>query len=208
VAPSPSVDGDPDLLEGAQSRPGLSASARWVIVVSVAVAAGGLVGYALGHHQAATSAGHRQVTATAVGRPRLLGRPDTGPPFVQTGATCSAQHGRQLQLGIEVQNQAPSVVHITAVASRAPLPGLRPTTTRVGTCGQAHGSPPSADPSAVPGGGATWVTATVEVLVRCPGPDPLQFVVHYGQGTHAGTERLAGFVDLGNVPYSGCAHRS
>jgi hypothetical protein len=30
-------------------------------------------------------------------------------------------------------------------------------------------------------------------------------VIHYGQGERTGVADLAGFVDLSNVPYSGCA---
>jgi hypothetical protein len=110
-----------------------------------------------------------------------------------------------LQLGIQVKNQTSTIVHITGVGTREPIGGLRPLTSRVGACGQASGLPVSYDPSAVPPGAATWLTATMQVLVRCPAPDPVQFVVHYQRGDRQRADPVGGFVDLGHVPYTGCA---
>src|SRR6202042_3795204 len=105
-----------------------------------------------------------------------------GPPFAQTGATCSVQHGRRLQLGIQIENQSASIVRVTGVRPREPLPGLRPLATRLGTCGQIKGTPVSVDPTAVPAGTATWLTVTVQVLIKCPAADPVQFRVDYRRG--------------------------
>jgi hypothetical protein len=108
-------------------------------------------------------------------------------------------------LGIQIQNQTASTVHLTGVGTREPLHGVHPLVTRVEACGENTGQPVSSDPSAVPTGAATWLTATVQVLVRCPAPYPVQFIVHYGQGDGAGVETFPGFVDLARVPYTGCA---
>jgi hypothetical protein len=184
---------------------------RWGFGVTAATLVGLLVGYALGHHRAPntpnTPSTPVQSTAPATSAtPRESSAPVIGPAFFQTGTTCSVQHGHRLQLGIQIENQTSSTAHITKVVTIEPLPGLRQITARVGTCGQDRGTQASSDPAAVPSGAATWVTVTVQVLVRCPGPDPVQFVVHYGQGERTEGEKLAGFVDLGYVPYAGCAH--
>jgi hypothetical protein len=101
-------------------------------------------------------------------------------------------------------NQTTSIVHITRVATREPLHGLRALASHVGTCGERSGFPGSFDPSALTAGAATWLEVTVQVLVRCPEAYPVQFVIRYGQGVHAGVETLGGFVDLSYVPYTGC----
>jgi hypothetical protein len=173
-----------------------------VLGLSLAALIGLLVGYAVGQHHAPTRT-DRPPAPTAT--PRLSSsRPVTGPPVAQTGATCSLQQGHRLELGIQIENQSASVVHITGVRTRAPLPGLHTVAARVATCGESSGSPVSSDPSAMTAGATTWLTATVQVLVRCPAADPVQFVIRYGQGDHASTETLGGFVDLGHVPYTGC----
>jgi hypothetical protein len=107
-------------------------------------------------------------------------------------------------LGIQIENQSASVVHVTSVRTREPLPGLHGIAARIATCGESGGSPVSSDPSAMAADATTWLTATVHVLVKCPAADPVQFVVGYGQGDHTGVETLIGFVDLGNVAYTGC----
>ena len=42
------------------------------------------------------------------------------------------------------------------------------------------------------------------MLVKCPNPLPVQFVVSYEQRGKIGTVQFPGFQDLGAVPYSGC----
>jgi hypothetical protein len=173
--------------------------------ISVVVAL--LVGYGMGHHRPPTGT----VPSTATTRsatPRERPAAEIRPAFTQTGATCSVQHGHRLQLGIQIENQTTSIVHITKVVTNEPLPGLHPVAARVGVCGLDRGTQVSFDPAAVAAGAATWVTVTVQVLVSCPGADPVQFVVHYGQGEQTSVEKVAGFADLGDVPYEGCAHES
>jgi hypothetical protein len=200
--------GDPDLLEGGSDRPVVAHSRRWAFGLAVAAIVGLLVGDVVGHHRAPARAVPPTVTTTSPARPVPpvpSARPVAGPPIVQTGATCSVQHGRRLQLGVQIENQSASIVHVTGVGSREPLGGLRPLASRVGACAENSGLPVSFDPSGVLPGAATWLTVTVQVQVRCPAAYPVQFVVHYGQGDHAGAEALPGFVDLGHVPYTHCA---
>jgi hypothetical protein len=207
VAPANPSSGDGDLLEGGSDRPLVGGSWRWAIGVAAVALVALLVGYALGHHRPPTGT-VRSTAPTTSATPRERSAPVIGPAFAQTGATCSVQHGHRLQLGIQIENQTTSIVHITKVVTNEPLAGLHPVAARVGACGQDRGTQVSFDPAAVPSGAATWVTVTVQVLVSCPAPDPVQFVVHYGQGERASVEKLAGFVDLGHVPYEGCAHKS
>jgi hypothetical protein len=196
---------DSELLEGGSDRPLVGRSGWWALGVAAAALIGLLIGYAVGHHRAPTRTIRAAVPTTSATHAVRSALPVVGPPFAQTGATCSVQNGRRLQLGIQIENQTSSIVHITGVGTSEPLHGLHPLATRVGACGELRGLPVSFDPSAVTTGAATWLTATVQVLVRCPAPYPVQFVVHYRHADHASIERLAGFVDLGHVPYPGCA---
>jgi hypothetical protein len=49
-----------------------------------------------------------------------------------------------------------------------------------------------------------WITSTVEVRVGCPSPLPLLFDVTYTTLAREVGAQLAGFGDLGDVPYTGC----
>ncbi len=192
-----------DVLEGGSERPLWSHAGRWPLSVVTAALIGLLIGYIAGHHRARPHI--VQTATTTVPQHASSARPVIGPPFAQTDATCSIQHGHRLQLGIQIENQTSSLVHITGVLSHEPVPGLHPLTTKVGVCGQRKAPPASSDASTVPAGAATWLTVTVQVLVRCPGPDPVQFRVGYSQANHDNSELLAGFDDLSGVPYGGCA---
>jgi hypothetical protein len=196
---------DPDLLAGGSGRPLWSRSGRWAASVAIAAAIGLLVGYAAGHHRARTVTIRSPAPTTTPSHQTAPASRVIGPPLTQTDATCSIQHGHRLQLGIQIENQTTSIVHITGVRTREPLSGLEPVSTGVGACGQNKGSSGSFDPATVPAGAATWLTVTVQVHVKCPGPYPVQFRVDYRQGDRVDDELLAGFDDLTGVPYTGCA---
>ncbi|HEX3898942.1 MAG TPA: hypothetical protein VHW74_07200 [Mycobacteriales bacterium] len=204
MAPATASGDDSDVLEGGSEHPLFGPSVRVGLGVTAAALVGMLIGYAVGNHRSTTDTTRSTMPSASVSPPDGSAA-IIGPAFAQTGATCSIQQGHRLQLGIQIVNQAPSVLHITKVVTVDPLRGLRPIAAQVGACGQDRGTQIAFDPSAVPAGGATWVNVTVQVLVRCPAPDPVQFVIHYGQGERTGVADLAGFVDLSNVPYSGCA---
>jgi hypothetical protein len=54
--------------------------------------------------------------------------------------------------------------------------------------------------------GATgWLTVTFDVMVRCPGPLPVQFRVTYLQAGRLVTADFDSFPDLGPVRYNNCA---
>jgi len=191
----PEADSDP--LEGSGGAPA-PRRWRWTFTLAVVGLAGLLVGYALGAstHSSRTAQGHRAAA------------PTSGLAFALTGETCSEQRGDRLQLGIQIQNQSTSSVHITGVESQLPIAGaLRALGAQVGVCGQIGGLPVSPDPAVIRQGMTTWLTASFHVLVRCPAPFPVRMVVHYMQDAQSRTERLPGFNDLGHVPYTGCGAR-
>ena len=127
--------------------------------------------------------------------------------MVQTGATCSVQHGHRLQLGIQINNPSPpQAFDVIGVRTRQPLHGLRLIRTASGPCDQRTLPFEPFSNARAPAGASIWLTATERVLVRCPGPDPVLFTVHYVQNGQAFTELLPAFVDLAHVPYSGCTH--
>jgi hypothetical protein len=53
-------------------------------------------------------------------------------------------------------------------------------------------------------GQTVWLTITFHVLVRCPQPYPVQFVVSYTDSGKLATTQMDLFPDLGQVAYSGC----
>jgi hypothetical protein len=53
-------------------------------------------------------------------------------------------------------------------------------------------------------GASAWFTITFWVRARCPGPLPVQFRLRYERAGRARVLLLAGFSDLGQVPYPGC----
>jgi hypothetical protein len=200
-----SFDDDPELLETGRPRSVGGPGTVWVLATVVTCVICLLVGYAAGHH----SRTRREAPPIARPNNSSPSAPVGGPALAQTGEACSVQHGGRLQLGVQVQNQDPSVLRIRTVVARAPLHGLRPRglrplRSRIGSCGELNGRP-AADTNALPAGATTWLTVTVQVLVPCPAVYEVRFVVSYSHGAAAGTQTLPGFPDLGYVPYTGCA---
>ena len=126
-----------------------------------------------------------------------------------TGA-CSVQLGHELQLGVEVSNQASSDVTLQNVVASLPLSGgLRPVSWAWGPCGalSSGAGQVAADLSGgedLSPGESGWFTVTVRVLVKCPAPYPVQFAVQYESNGRTSFAQVPGFSDLGRVPYSGC----
>jgi hypothetical protein len=179
---------------------------RWRPAVTAAVAATALLiglagGYAAGERRAA---GERGPAAPRPAGPApgggLLA---TGFPLSQAGPTCAAQVGSELQLGVEVTNVSAASITLRGVAVVLPLGGLAPVAHGWGPCGELPG--PSLVPgNTVPAGVSAWFTVMFRVLVRCPGPLPVQFSLGYDQRGHRSTVRIPGFEDLTGVRYSGC----
>jgi len=151
--------------------------------------------------------------------------------LAQTGGACSVQHGRELQVGVEVINLSETAVTLGPVRPILPLGGLRLVSQQWAPCGALSPSWPAADggmivfiksstgvvevgsatpasAAVLPPNGTAWLSATFRVLVACPSPLPVQFSVSYQENGRTDTAQLAGFPDLGQVTYTGCKGRS
>jgi hypothetical protein len=167
-------------------------------VAVAALIAGLLVGFLGGHLTAGTAS--RQAAAAA----RSAAALPLGPAAIAfTGSRCAVQHGRTLQLGIEITNQSGSAVAVGRVRPVLPLGGLRPVASQWGPCGSLPGPGPE-QPASLPPGATAWVAITFDVLVRCPAALPVQFNVRFRQSGKTAAAQLDSFPDLGPVPYSGC----
>jgi hypothetical protein len=190
---------DSDLLELGQARwrrPALFG------LVAAAMLLAGLGGYRIGTEHAPT--GGRSTGPGAASPSSGSAGSEGQPPVTGTGNRCSLQLGDRLQLGVEIVNQSSTTVTLGPIDAVLPLGGLRRTAGAVGTCGQLSSSGGAAG-AAFPAGASTWLTMTFDVLMPCPTPMPVQFVVGYTQGGQHADSRLSAFPDLGGVPYTGCS---
>jgi hypothetical protein len=188
-----------------------------VILLAVGLIAGLAAGYAAGYHQAPRNA---SAPPTASASPALPVPPPapqivikgteirgTGTVFAdglaltQDTGTCSVQSGRELQLGVQVTNSSTAPIVLSRIRAVFPLSGLKVVSQQWAPCG-AIGAVQG--PVALEPGDSTWFSVTVQVLVACPAPLPVQFTVNYTYGGEAAIVTLPGFPDLGQVPYTGC----
>jgi hypothetical protein len=137
--------------------------------------------------------------------------PSTFAAVSQTTGACSVQLGHELQLGIEVSNQSPLDVTLQRVVASLPLSGgLRPVSGAWGPCGalSSGAGQVAADLSGgedLSPGENGWFTMTFQVLVKCPGPFPVQFIIQFDSNGRTSSAQVPGFNDLSQVSYSGCA---
>jgi hypothetical protein len=124
-----------------------------------------------------------------------------GLALTQDTGTCSVQSGRELQLGVQVTNRSAEPIGLGRIRTVLPLSGLKVVSQQWAPCG-AIGAVQV--PDTVGPGDSTWLSVTVQVLVACPAPIPVQFAVGYTYAGQAATVNLPGFPDLGQVPYTGC----
>jgi hypothetical protein len=199
------TSGDDDLIEIEVSGDGSDVLASptpmvrpwtrgWALVGGVSLVAGAILGYVVGVRQAVPVAGPPPTPSVAV---------DGGPGVADTGMRCSAQVGSALQLGVAVTNQSAGPVLMVRVRPTLPLGGLVAQASTWGTCGEQF--PTSATHEVTLAPGATiWVTVTFGVQQACPAPLPVFFNVVYNRSDEQAAAIIAGFNDLGDVPYSGC----
>ena len=168
------------------------------ILLAVGLVIGLAAGYAAGYRQAprnASSPAASPATGTAV---PFAG----GPALTQATGTCSSQSGRKLQLGVQVTNGSAAQIELGLVYPVLPLGGLRVISQQWAPCG-AHNA--GQVPAVLGPGNSTWFSLTFQVLVKCPGPLPVQFTVDYTTAGESAAVNLPGFSDLSQVPYTGCA---
>lgn len=183
------------------------------ILLAVGLVAGLAAGYAAGDRQwARRAAPPRSVPASGVPVPAsgvpvpasgvpALSLAGSGPALTQDIGTCAVQNGHDLQLGVQVTNQSAADVTLSLVRPVLPLGGLKWVSQQWAPC---SALPTGQDPAVLTPGASTWFSVTFQVLVRCPGPLPVQFTIRYVQGGQPAVTTLPGFNDLSGVPYSGC----
>jgi hypothetical protein len=171
-----------------------------------------LVGVAAGYAAGQSHAGNR---AAAPPRPQTSASPASpasratppvaiSPALTQNATGCSAQVGQNLlQLGVPVTNQSATAVTLGWIDVTTPLGGLRIISQQWGPCGALPTGQEMVG-NKLAAGDTVWLTATFKVLVKCPGPLPVQFSVGYDADGSDGSASLPGFSDLSQVPYTGC----
>ena len=85
---------------------------------------------------------------------------------------------------------------------------LRQTAQSAGACGQL-GFSTGVSGYVLAAGASTWITTTFDVLVDCPAPYPVQFILMVSVAASSSaptpaTVKLVGFADLGDAAYSSC----
>jgi hypothetical protein len=171
------------------------------ILLAVGLVAGLAVGYAAGDRHASRSASPPRPAPAASASP-ALSLAASSPALIQAIGTCAVQNGRELQLGVQVTNQSTANVTLSLVRPVLPLGGLKWISQQWAPCSTL---PTGQDPAVLTPGASTWFSVTFEVLVRCPGPLPVEFTVDYLLNGRSAATSLPGFPDLGQVPYTGCA---
>jgi hypothetical protein len=182
------------------ASPGWRLSRGAAILGAAGLLAGLAAGYAAGVHRAGGS-GRRAQRPAASAAPVLPA--GAGGTLAQSGAGCSAQAGRQLQLGEQVTNQSGADVTLRAVRAVLPAGGLRVVSQQWQPCGVLPLGQEQPGTRLAPGA-SMWFTVTFQVLRGCPAPLPVQFTVDYDWQGHSAAASLPGFPDLGDVPYAGC----
>ena len=189
--------------------PGWRPSRGAGVLAVAALIAGLAAGYAAGDRHARGSAALPRPAGTATPSASPASVPAAtfsfanSPPLIQDTAACSAQTGRELQLGVQVTNRSAAPLTLQTARAVLPMGGLKQVTQQWAPCGALpDGLIPAGD--ILQPGARTWLTVTFKVQVRCPAPAPVQFTVGYlAQGRPAAAS-LPGFPDLSQVPYSGC----
>ena len=162
-----------------------------IIGLIAALILGGVIGYFVGDNHGRSTAG-----PAAAPSPTTVVKPFAA--VALTGRQCSIQLGKRLQLGVEITNNTDHQIMLTDIQIGLPIGGLHVRAKTFGTCGSVGGN---TGPQPLAAGNSTWLSATFDVDVRCPGPIPVLFVAVYDSGESI----LGGFQDLGQVPYTGCS---
>jgi hypothetical protein len=179
---------------------------RAVVGVLVVTLAAGLgLGFLTGRHAAGSATPATKTVVHEVTAPPPS--PTSGPydQLIGTGARCSVQRGRQLQLGLEVRNELNAPITLANV--RVPYTTgdqLRPVSSARGACGQLPDSDSGIEGYRLAVAATVWLSVTVDVLTDCPTPLHLTFLLSYTQAGQRATATVDGFPDLAGVPYTGC----
>lgn len=180
----------------AQSRSGAIFKA---LLLLAAILISGLLGYRLGISRQSPGVSPYESVSPSESTPFHENLKD---PLVPTTNRCSAQSGRQLQLGIELENMGSTVLVLRRISPVLyGLGGLRAIDETRGPCG-VPSTAGLTNPLNV--GEATWIRMTFDVLVTCPAYVPVAFQIEYTADGTDRVETVKAFDDLGGVPYSSC----
>lgn len=202
------VIGNGDQRDRPAWRPGWAGRSTTALTAA-ALAVGLIAGYLAGHRPGGApepsppppSRPAKTATAPTSQQPTTTTR-DVYPALIGTGNRCAVQRGTTLQLGVEIANQWDHAVVVGRFRAVLPIGGLRATAASVGTCGALPAEGPTS--RTLPADATEWLTITFHVLVRCPQPLPVQFLISYADSGHTATVQLDEFPDLGQVSYNQC----
>ena len=172
------------------------------MLVGVTLLAGLAAGYAAGDRQTSSSPRPPQRPAISLSPapPSIVAAPD----LIESSGACATQTGRDLQLGVQITNLSAAGITLSRVEAVLPLGGLKAISQQWGPCGALPAAGDLVGNSLAPGA-STWFTMTFKVLMKCPGPLPVQFTVDYASSGQPAAASLPGFPDLSQVSYTGCA---
>lgn len=193
-------------------HPSRGAQVFAAVALVIGLAAGYAVGSSAGH--GGTARPRPAATATAspfasapAGSFRFTAS-SALPALTQDIGACSVQTGKDdLEIGIQLTNQSTQPLTLTTARSVDATGSLKQLTWQWGTCGALANGFGQGVNILLPGE-STWLAVTFQVKVACPGPHQLQFSVRYLVRGHTVTAHLPGIVDVGEIPYSGCARHS
>ena len=197
--------GDDVLEMGSRRGPVLRWQPPTAALVLAAVAL--LVGLAAGYATGIRHAGKPPSPPRPAVSQTTLSFAAGGFPLSQTGPGCSAQIGHELQLGLEVTNLSATAITLRRVEVMLPMGGLKATSQAWGPCGELSAPAEAPGNALLPTlgpGASAWFTITFQVLVRCPQPLPVHFVLIYDQSGRSAAIPLPSFPDLGQVSYGKC----
>lgn len=170
---------------------------RTAYVVAAVAAAAALLGFGAGR------SGRPEPTASnpALRLPIVSIAPNG--VISETGRRCAVWVGRELQLGVEVENLGPAAVELLQLDVLDPSPDVRPISVGVATCGQLGPAEPVAG-TPLSTLGTTWLSTALLATTACPAASAVDFRVTYMQAGQSAATSYRALADIGGVPYPGC----
>ena len=133
---------------------------------------------------------------------------DVPPALKTTGDTCavlSDDAGRAMRVSVELVNNSPRPIVLTAAQAVFPLGGLRQVDSWVSECGKEAAQPVRGHQ--VQRSATVWLSQNLTVQARCPARLPVQLEVDYTVDGRPVSQLLKPFPNLSDVPFPGCPTR-
>jgi hypothetical protein len=170
---------------------------RLAAAVAALILAAALVGFAIGRSGRPAPAGTGRTTSlpvVSIAPNGVIGG---------TGRRCALRMGRQMQLGVEVENLGPATVQLVRLDVIVPSAELREISVGVGACAQLGPGEPVVG-STIGTLGTLWLSTVLTATVACPAASAVQFRLTYMQAGQRPSTKIFAFADLGQVPYDSC----